>query len=187
MTPTRYNNLNELLAEYSQLSAQLAAIESDVNLQTLAAVKPLLPQHAETTARIAEIEGKLREIAVANPELFPEDKRTHTTPFGAIAFRKTTSLDFDDEEKVILKIKVACAKELQRSERFNAVPRFTEEQLLRTRQEPNLEALEKLDDAELTGFGIARKTEEKFTVKPLEVKADKLAKKSKAEANAKNN
>jgi hypothetical protein len=179
MTPTKYNQLNELLAEHSQLSAELAIIEGDLNIRTLEAARPLLPYHAAAKARIADIEDKVREVAVANPELFPDDKRTHQTPFGAISFRKVTSLAFDDEEKVILKIKVACQKELSRAERQNIPPRFTEETLLRKREEPNLEALEKFDDAELVTFGVKRETVEKFSVKPLEVKADKLAKKSK--------
>ncbi len=178
MTPTKYNSLNELLAEFSELTAELSAIEAEVNKSQITAARPLLPQHANTKARIAEIEARLREIAIANPELFPDDKRTHNTPFGAISFRKSTSLDFDDEEKVILKIKVACVKEMRRASLAGTPPAFTEETLLRSRQEPNLEALEKLDDAQLAVFGITREETEKFSVKPLEVKADKLRNKA---------
>jgi hypothetical protein len=178
MTPTRYNNLNELLAEFSDLAAQLQTIEAEVNRSQIFAARPLLPEHANTKARLGDIESKLREIAVSNPELFPDDRKTHATPFGSISFRKSTSLDFDDEEKVILKIKLACEKELKRANKTEEAPAFTEESLTRTRQEPNLEALEKLDDAVLLSLGIVRKTEEKFSVKPLEVKADKLSKKA---------
>ncbi len=178
MTPTKYNSLNELLAEYSELTAELSAIEAEVNKSQITAARPLLPQHANTKARIGEIESKLREIAIANPELFPDDKRSHQTPFGSISFRRSTSLEFEDEEKVMLKIKVACQKEALRAQRTNEPPAFTEETLLRSRQEPNLEALEQLDDTLLALFGIVRKESEKFTVKPLEVKADKLLKKA---------
>jgi len=169
--------MNELLAQYSELSAHLAEVEAQVNLSQVQAARPLLPEHANTKAAIGDIESKLREIAVANPELFPDDKRTHKTPFGSISFRKVTSLEVDDEEKTILKIKVACTKELRRSSLAGEVPRFTEETLLRKREEPNLEALEAFDDAGLAQFGVERKTDEKFSVKPLAVQADKLLKK----------
>jgi hypothetical protein len=184
MTPTKYNGLNELLAEFSDLTARLVTIEASVNKSQIAAARPMLPDHANTTARLSEIESKLRTIAVENPELFPEEKKTHNTPFGAISFRSSTSLDFDDEEKVVLKIIHACDKERTRADRAGVPPLFTEDSLLRKRLEPDLEALEKLTDAELALFGIERKTTEKFSVKPLEVKADKLLKKAeKPEAN----
>jgi hypothetical protein len=178
MTPTKYNNMNELLAEFSELNARLAIIEAEVNRSQIEAARPLLPDHANTKARLSDIEAKLRTIAVENPELFPEPKKTHQTPFGAISFRRSTHLDIDDEEKTILKIKVICTKESRRASLAGEPPRFSEETLLRTRQEPDLEALEKFDDAQLLLFDIVRKTDEKFTVKPLEVKADKLVKKS---------
>jgi hypothetical protein len=181
MTPKKYNELNEMLAEYSELSAQLASIEAVVNKKSLDAARTLLPQHSETKARIGDIEAKLRVMAVENPELFTDDKKTHQTPFGSVAFRTSTYLDVDDEEKVVLKIKAACQKELKRASALNVVPRFTEEMLLRKIEQPNLEALEQFDDADLSTFGVVRKTEEKFSVKPLEVKADKLSKKAKTE------
>ena len=179
MTPVDYNNMNELLAEYSQLAARLATIEASVNSSQIAAAKPMLPDHANTKARLGEIEAKLRDIASKNPDLFPDDKRSHNTPFGSIAFRRSTFLDVDDDtEKVVLKIKLACQKEAQRAARANMPPLFTEETLLRKHEEPDLEALEKLSDADLRMFGIERKESEKFSVKPLEVKTDKLLKKT---------
>ena len=187
MTPAKYNDLNELLAEYSELNAELSIVEAEVNTSQITAARPLLPKHAQTKGRLSELEAKLREIAVANPELFPDEKRTHNTPFGAISFRKSTSLAIDDEEKTILKIKVACQKEEGRAQRAGVPPRFTEETLLRKCEEPNLEALENLTDADLALFGVARKTEEKFSVKPLEVKADKLLKKIPAAEKPHNN
>lgn len=180
MTPNKYNDLNELLAEFSELCTTLATIEAEVNLSQITAARPLLPDHANTTARIGEIEDRLRKIAQDNPELFPEPKRTHQTPFGSIAFRKSKRLEIrdKDEEKAILKVKVACSKELKRAELKNEPPRFTEETLLRKREELNLEALETFEDAELPQFGVDRVEEEKFSAKPLQVKADKLAKKT---------
>lgn len=176
MSPTKYNLLNELLAEYSELSAHLSTIEAEVNQSQLTAARPLLPEHANTTARLGEIETKLRTIAVENPELFPEPKRTHQTPFGAISFRASTHLEVADEDKSLLAVKLLCRRELKRASLAGDPPRFTEETLIRTREELNLEALESLNEAELLMLGIERKADEKFSVKPLEVKADKLVK-----------
>lgn len=182
MTPRNYNGLNEMLARYSELSARLVTIEADVNRSQIAAARPMLPDHANTKAELADIEAELRKIAIASPELFPDDKRTHNTPFGSLSFRKSSYLEIGDEEKTVLRILVACRKEADRAAKAKVAPLFTEETLLRTIQEPNREALEKLTDAQLASFDIERKTEEKFTVKPLEVKADKLVKKAQAEA-----
>jgi Bacteriophage Mu Gam like protein len=179
MTPAKYNLLNELLAEHSRLSADLAAVESRVNKATIKAAEPMLPEYAQTKAVIADLESKIRSLAVENPELFPDEKKTHTTPFGAVSFRATSHLEIDDEEKIVWKIKEAAHQEFLHALKEHRPARFIIETLIRTRETPNLEALEKFGDDELRRhFGIQRKHEEKFSVKPLEVKTDKLAKKA---------
>jgi hypothetical protein len=78
--------------------------------------------------------------------------------------------------------KLACQKEAARAARMGVAPLFTEEALLRKFEEPDLEALEKLPDEQLVLFGIKRQTVEKFSVKPLEIKADKLSRAARATA-----
>lgn len=180
MTPKKYNELNELLAEYSKLSADLAATESKVNKASVKAAEPLLPEYAETKAMIAEIEGRLFKMATENPELFSDDKKTHSTPFGSVSFRSTSSLQIESVDEALQRIRLACQAEELRAMKAKEPPRYTEALLIRLKEVPNIEALERLTDVELKMvFGITRKTEEKFTVKPLEVKTDKLLKKQK--------
>lgn len=178
MNASQYNEINDLLSQFSTLSAALESAESEIKRVQLAAAQDLLPRHAAAKVALTDLEARLRKLSEQfYEELFPEDKkRTHHTPFGSLQFRKSSSLEVDDEEKAMLKIKVACTQELARESEGHP-PRFTEDQLLRTRQELNLDALGELDDATLALFSIARVHKDNFKVLPFEMKADKPAKK----------
>jgi hypothetical protein len=173
ITASQYNEINELLFKFSTLNAALETAEAEIKTVQLAAAQDLLPKHAQAKVALAELESKLRSLSDRfYSELFPEDKkRTHATPFGALQLRKSTSLEVEDEEKSILRIKVACTKELAR-ESEGVPPRFTESQLIRTREELNLEALGELDDITLAAFGIKRVQKDTFKIVPFDMKAD---------------
>src|SRR5207249_1718914 len=136
--------------------------------------------HAELKVKLTELEQQLRKISDAHyDELFPgapgEEKRSHKTPFGEIKFHRSSSLEFDDEEKVLLKIKLACERESARVRNLSEPPRFSLEQLVRTREEPNLLGMDGLDDATLALFGVTRQTKDNFKVVPFAMKSDKVA------------
>jgi phage host-nuclease inhibitor protein Gam len=181
MNANQYNEINLLLSQFSELNAALESAEAEIKTVQLAAARELLPKHAAAKVALSDLEAKLKRLSETYyEELFPEDKkRTHATPFGSLQFRRSTSLVVEDEEKAMLKIKLACVDELA-AEANGHKPRFAEEQLVRTKEELNLEALEKLDDATLAAFGISREKKENFKVLPFEMKADKPAKKMKA-------
>jgi hypothetical protein len=179
MNAQQYNKLNELLSEYSQISAALEAVEGEIKTVQLAAAHELLPRHAQLKIRTGDLESLLRAFADAHyDELFPaaDDKRTHATPFGSVKYRKSTSIEIADAELALLKIKLACAKELDRVRNLGEPPRFTQDQLVRTYEEPNLEALRELDDATLALMGCVRKHEDNFKIVPFQMKSDKPAK-----------
>lgn len=181
MTPANYNKLNVLLSEYSVLSAALEAAEAEIKTIQLAAAQELLPKHAAAKVALANLEGSLRALSdQLYTELFPDDKRSHKTPFGEVKYTKSSSLEFDDPEKVALKIDAACDAEEAYAARDKRAPAFTAEQLLRTRVEPDLEALEKLSDGQLHLFGITRIQKDNFKVVPFAMKTDKPAKKKEA-------
>lgn len=184
MTPTQYNRLNELLSEYSSINAALESAEGEIKTVQLAAATELLPKHAALKVRLTSVEDELRKLSDAHyEELFPEDKkRSHKTPFGEVKYHKSSSLEFDDEEKVLLKIKLACEKECVRAGAQDEAPRFTEAQLIRKHEEPNLDAMGSLDDATLALFGIARVPKDNFSIKPFAMRSDKPAKALKAAA-----
>lgn len=180
MNATQYNKINELISEFSTLAAAFDQAEAEIKSLQLAAAKELLPKHAELKVKLTELEAQLKTLADQHEaSLFPDDKRTHATPFGSLKYVKSTSLEVTDEEKSILKIKLACVEELAR-ESTGATPRFTEAQLLRTIEELDLEALAKCDDATLALFGIVRVTKDNFKVVPFAMKSDKPAKATKA-------
>lgn len=178
MNATQYNRLNELLSEFSTVSALLESAEGEIKIVQLAAAGELLPKHAELQVRLTNIEAELKKLSDAHyEELFPEArKRSHETPFGTVKYHKSASLEYDDEEKVLLKIKAACAAELQRVRNLDEPPRFTEDQLIRKTEAPNLDAMGGFDDVTLAMLGIERVRKDNFTVKPFAMKTDKPTK-----------
>ena len=181
MTSKEYNRLNELLSQFSLLNAALETAEAEIKTVQLTAAQELLPKHAVAKVALANIESAVRTLTDSlYAELFPKDKRSHKTPFGEVKYTKSTSLEYDDEEKVALKIHAACDAEEAHAARDKRPPLFTSEQLLRTRVEPKLEALEALSDAQLYAFGIRREHKDNFKIVPFAMKTDKPAKKGEA-------
>lgn len=176
MTAPQYALLNELLSEFSAVNAALEAAESEIKTVQLAAAEKLLPQHAEAKIKLTNLEARLRVLADEHyAELFSEaNKRSHQTPFGGVKYSKSTSLEVSDEEKSMLKIKVRATEELARQSEGHP-PRFTEEQLIRSREELNLEVLGEMDDATLALFDIKRVTKDNFKVVPFDMQSDKPA------------
>lgn len=183
MDAKKYNQINALLAEYSKTNAALEEAEAKIKTRQLTAASTLLPTHAKLKVRLDEIESALLKLSDANyDELFPdENKRNHKTPFGELTYRKSSCIDFDDAEKVLLKIKLECRREHELAARENRAPRFQESQLIRTHEEPNLATLGTYDEALLSLFGLKRVSDDNFKVKPFTMKSDKPGKKAKAE------
>jgi hypothetical protein len=178
MTAAEYNTINELVSQFSALNAALEGAEAEIKTVQLAAAQPLLPKHAAAKIALADLEAKLRKLADDHyGELFPKDKREHKTPFGALKYTKSASLEYDDEEVVCLRIHKACDEEEAVALKDKRSPLFTADQLLRTRIAPNLEALESQPDGMLTIFGIRRMAKDNFKVVPFEMKTSKPAKK----------
>ena len=178
MNAAQYNKLNELLSEFSTVAAMLEAAEGEIKIVQLVAAGELLPKHAELQVRLTGIEAELRKLSDAHyDELFPEaKKRSHETPFGTVKYHKSSSLEYDDEEKVLLKIKAACQAEAARVRNLNEAPRFTEDMLIRRTEAPNLDAMGGFDDLTLAAMGIERRHKDNFSVKPFDMKTDKPAK-----------
>lgn len=178
MNATQYNKFNELLSEFSTIQAAIEKAEATIKTVQLTAAASLLPEHAALKIQLTDLESTLRKFSEEHyPALFDGDeKRTHQTPFGAVKFVKSSSLEYDDAEKVLLKIDRACEQESSRVRNTTEPMRFNRPQLVRTYTEPNLEAMQTLDDATLALFGITRVHKENFSIKPFEMKSDKPTK-----------
>lgn len=179
MTALEYSKLNDRLSQYSTLFAALEAAEAEIKTIQLAAAGELLPKHAEAKIKLANLEAELRVISDGfYAELFPENKkRTHQTPFGGIRYHKSTTLEFDDEEKSVLKIHRDCEEEEARAAHDRRPALFTSDQLLRTKVTLNLEALEALPDAQLAAWDIRREKKDNFKVLPFAMQTDSPARK----------
>ncbi len=181
MKPEQYAHINKLISRYSEICAQIEEAEASIKRCQLDSAQELLPTHAQLKVQQTAVEEELRGLTAAHHrELFPEeDKRNHKTPFGTLQFHRSSSLEFDDEEKVLLKIKLACQKEADHAQRTGAAARFTQEQLIRTKEMPNLEVIGTFDGPTIALFGITREEKDNFKVVPFTMKADKPAKASK--------
>jgi hypothetical protein len=183
MNANTYNKINELISEYSKVIAELEQAEATIKTRQLQAAEALLPDHAGLKIRLEEVERQLHRLAAAHyDELFAEnEKRNHKTPFGELTFRRASSIEFDDREKVLLKIKLESAREADAALREKRAPRFTENLFIRTHEEPNLEVLAGLDDSLLARFGFQRVQQDHFRVKPFGMKSDRPGSRVKAE------
>ena len=178
MTATEYNKLNDLLSQFSTLTAALEGAEAEIKTVQLAAAQELLPKHAAAKVALANLESQIRKLSdTIYVELFPADKRSHKTPFGEIAYTKSTTLDFDDPDEVSLRIDRAGDEEEAYAASEKRAPLFTAKQLLRVKVTPNIEALETLPDGILHLFGVRRVHTDNFKIKPFAMKTDKPAKK----------
>ena len=156
--PASYQNLIEFLAILSDTTDDLNLLQTELNK----AERELIDEHrdklVEYHERIAKAELAIEQICRAHPDWF-EKVKTLKTPYGQCSFRKSSELNAPSEDASISLIKASG-----RAKDF-----------LRTSEELDLEALEKLSDAELAAFGIIRREERKFSVKPARVDVGKAA------------
>jgi len=183
MNANQYSKFNQLLSDYSTISAQLERAEAHIKEVQLGAAIALQPEYARLKVALTDIETEIRKISDEhNAALFEPGKRSHKTPFGEVKYHKSSHLDFDDSDEVLLRIHLAAQREVARVDGTNEAPCFTVDTLIRTAQTLNIEALENLDNATLAQFGIRRVTEDSFKVTPFALKTDKPAKVKKEDA-----
>lgn len=169
--PDDYKNLIDLLAVFTEAKQRLAALEGEAQSEFMEIVDAHRSEYAELQKKIGEADAALETIARNHPEWFTE-KRHVKTPYGTVKVKRTSKLDVTNEEASILRIEHAGKGE----------------DFVRTAKALNLEALEKLSDAELKSFGIVRINEESVTVAEAKIdfgKAVKAAEKQEARGDAK--
>ena len=181
LTPDQYAHFHSLLNEYSKLVAVKDAAEAEIVQAQLKAAEALLPGYSQAQLALSEMESKIKTFSFYHyDELFPDEKRTHTCPFGTVQYRKSTTLNVENKEKSINLINLLSTSASPDSPTAKA---FDKSKLLRTSVTLNLEALELLDKDQLALIGITREANENFTVKPFTITTDtpktKKSKKSK--------
>ncbi|WP_193214967.1 host-nuclease inhibitor Gam family protein [Luteolibacter marinus] len=160
---TSYKNLVDLMAIHADATGRLAAMEIELQEEFLKLVDERRKEFARLQGILGESQTSIETLATINPQWF-EKKKTLKTPYGSVSFRKTSKLNVKNEEVTIVLIE-------QRGDQDKAA-------YLREKKELNLEALEKLDDAELKALRIVRETTESCKVTAAKIDLGKAVAKS---------
>lgn len=153
-TSAAYRELVDELAVFTDLSAKLADLDARFQAAHAELVREAFREDfAELQDALGEAELQVKCLALAHPEWF-EKSKTVKTPFGSVGWRTSTKLEAQNEELTLA-----------------LLDRMGEEgkPFVRERKFLNLEALETLDDAELTRLLVLRVTTDKCTVSPAKV------------------
>lgn len=159
-----YKNLIDLLAILTEATNQLAALKLNADEAFTEILDDLKSDYARLQETVTTTTASLKLIAERHPEWF-ENPRTLKTPYGSVSFHKSKVLDIPNEEHTLMLIQRAVAQGALSANTFT-----------RTREELNLEALEKLSDEGLAILRIKRVEKENFTVKPATVDLGKAVK-----------
>jgi hypothetical protein len=166
--PDDFKNMLDLLAVYTEAQNRLSTMETDASEHLLDFVDDVRGEYSQAQRALTESEAAIISIAGKHPEWFG-DKRTIKTPYGQVSCRRTAKLEVPNEEATIILI--------QNSD-------LSDDEYLRQNVALNLEALERLEDAELKRLRIRRVTDESISVKAGKVDLGKAVKESPAEKQA---
>lgn len=156
-----FKEVVNLMAVGSEAAAQLEAIKAEIDAAYLELVDEFKAPWAKLQATLAQAEAAMEVYCRTHPEWFKAVKSIKT-PFGKVAFRAGTSLVVKDEEATVRLIEAVFAPEAG--------------QYIHQQKVPNLEALEKLDDAELKRVMVKRVAADVFKFTPAEVDLGTAAK-----------
>lgn len=162
-----YKNLIDLMAIFAEATARMDELENDLNQAWLDLVDARRKDYAKLQGVLGQTEEGIRFLAETNPQWFAK-ARSLKTPYGTVAFRKSTKLSVANEEVSIVLLEQLGQEGLP---------------FLKNEKRLVLEALEKLDDKELERLRIKRVESETCTIKPAKPDMGKaVAQAAKAEA-----
>jgi len=163
-----FKNMCDLLSVFSEGTAQLRAMQGEMDSMFLSLVDDKKGEYATLQKAVTESETALEVIARRHPEWFAE-KRSIKTPFGTVKFARSTVLEIKNEELTIELVRGVLVSESQD-------PAATEAQFIREVEELDREALEKLDDDTLKSLKVKRVAKDNFSVTAASVDLGKAVK-----------
>ena len=163
-----FKNACDLLSVFSEGTAQLTAMEAEINSMLLDLISDKKKEYAALQKAVTESETALEVIARRHPEWFA-DKRSVKTPFGVMKFSSSTSLEIKNPELSIELVRSVLVSE-------STDPAATEAQFIREVEELDREALEKLDDETLKRLKVKRVSNDNFSVKAATIDLGKAVK-----------
>jgi hypothetical protein len=165
---SEYKALIDLLAVFSEASVRLSELQARADAALLETVDGERKEFAELSTALEETDKAIKDLATKHPEW--ADGRTIKTPYGTVRFTRTTKLKVPSPEATVALIR-------------SKIKDHDPTEFIRTREEPDLEALDRLDDSILAKVGIIRETTDSVSIKPAKVDLGKTGdKKGKATA-----
>lgn len=155
-----------LLAVYSEAANRLDELQASANGSLLELIDGAKEEYAKLQQTLTESESALEVIALRHPEWFSEKKRSVKTPYGTVKFHASSKLVVKNEEVTLLLLDKLADEN----------PEFKRADYVRSKEELNIEALEKLDDAVLKKLRIERVPTENFSVVAAKVDMGKAVK-----------
>ncbi len=152
-TDPDYKNLIDCLAIHAEATARMGELENDLQQAFLDLVDARRKDYTELQSALTKSTAAIEAAALLHPEWFGKAKSIKT-PYGTVAFRKTTKLEVPNEE-----VSIVLLEQLGQ----DGLPFLTVKKAL------NLEALEKLDDKELERIRVRRVTAESFSIRPAKI------------------
>jgi hypothetical protein len=157
-----FQEVINLLAVLTEANNRMLDIEAASNTEFLEIIDDFKKEFAQCQEARTKAEAALETICRSHPEWFV-NARSIKTPYGKVSFRATARLSIANEEATVRLIKA-----------FKPKPH----DYIRLVEEPNLEALEALDDADLEKLMIKRERGESFSATPARVDFGEALKKS---------
>lgn len=156
-----YRELVDHLAMLTDATNQFAALDAGIQQEVAALIDTARDEYSILQNSISEHEAAIKLIALRHPEWFATVK-TLKTPYGTVGFRSATKLEVPNEE-----LSIALIERLPDADLY-----------LRSRKFLNIEALESLENFQLSGLRIERVTADKLTVTPAKIDLGKAVKKA---------
>lgn len=172
MTPTTqtendqdFTRLVECLQQVSATTQKLAELEVRVNKASQAIAANSAVEYCVHQENLTKAEEQARQIFERHPE-WRGEKKSVSTPFGSVESRKVTEIDIPNPALTVALIEARGLKD----------PQWKPDTFLHVEKEPDIEALERLGDADLVSLGCQRVERTSVTVKPAKVSVAKAAK-----------
>jgi hypothetical protein len=184
--PDHFTNLVNLLSVFSEASAQMTALQAEIDQQRLDVVDEHKARYADLQKALTESEDAIKALGALNPAWFEGKAKNVETPFGKLSARSTKKHEAPDEPLSIALIETAAeaAEALGKTELATLLRSF-----VRVEKSLDLEALEKADTDLLAKLRIVRIEDTSYTVRAATVNlgqavktADKRAVKKAGEA-----
>lgn len=164
----------DLQQKHTETSNKLEALEASINDSSQRAITSSTEAYVVLQEALTALDAQLKLLFERHPEWRRDNEKSVTTPFGVVQQRTVTELEVANPAATVALIEA----------RGRMDQTFKAEDFLHVEKKPDLEALERLGNDDLSALGITRVTTERMTVKPAKVNVAKVVKASKKKETA---